>query len=241
MPEKTNQVWLQIIEIHNHTKALFLLAEEICPEFKDFIQPNNELKHTLEHIIRSKASELNVSEKKFEDDEKEKYIANSYNKALGHEYRAFFDSADWISVNFRSKILEILKPYSAECITHVLPSYYSEDRRRIDEINKKIANIRSSKDIVNSGKLGEINDYLDILGELEKIYTRVRDSVSALQEYKSKEDNKENKIGRKNKLWGFILVIISVLFAYFLGSCSKVNHNTACANATSIKKSYENQ
>ncbi len=215
MHNKIDQVWKQIIEIHNETKILYLLAEEICPSFKTFIQPNNELKHTLEHIIRSKALEVGIAEKNFDSNEaKIEYLVESYTKALGHEYRAFFDSADWISIHLRSEIINILTPYSTDCIVNVLPDYYSKDKKRIDEINKSIADIRTSKDIVKKGKLKEVQEYREILDELELIYGKIRDSIPILQDFKSKEQRKNIS----NKLWSIILIILTLLLGYIFGN-----------------------
>lgn len=57
----TRASWSKLIEIHNHAKSVFLLAEEFDPESKDFIQPAMELRHGLEHIIRAQAAILGIN------------------------------------------------------------------------------------------------------------------------------------------------------------------------------------
>ena len=52
MSSTLDDLWAQIVEVHNEAKTLFLLAEELEHEqFRDFIQPINEHRHSLEHIV----------------------------------------------------------------------------------------------------------------------------------------------------------------------------------------------
>ena len=208
------KIWIQIVELHNHAKSLYLAAEEHSLGFKDFIQPNNEMKHALEHIIRAQAVTLGIADKKFDkQEEQDEYVEDCFRKALGHEYRSFFDSADWISVTLRSKIIEHLEPYSNACITNDLPDYYTKDKKSIDEINDVIAEIRSRKDIAKDGKLEEVKHYCDILKELEVIYCKTRDAVPSLNEFSKKEEQKTFN----EKLWQILLMVLSALFGGLIG------------------------
>ncbi|MFA6102258.1 MAG: hypothetical protein WCV67_16490 [Victivallaceae bacterium] len=174
-------LWTKIIEIHNYTKGLFLWAEEIDPELKLFNQPNNELRNALEHIIRFKAGELGLTPNG--DGDTEDYSAKSLDKALGHEYRAFFDTADWFSITLREKIINSLAPYSISCIKEVLPDYYSRDRAAIDKICKDIAKIRDSKDVDRKNEvLREVTDYYAQISKLYEIWETIRDKEPSLNE-----------------------------------------------------------
>ena len=53
-----------IVEVHNESKALFLLCEELEPhEFRTFIQPYSELRHAYEHAVwRCMANQLQLGE-----------------------------------------------------------------------------------------------------------------------------------------------------------------------------------
>lgn len=151
-PKNFDDLWKAIIHIHNESKALFILCEEIEPhEFRSFLQPFNELRHAYEHVVRSKANEFGMG-KKLSGSE---YQYNSLNKALGHEYRGFFDCADWLAVILREAIIETLKPFPLSCIQAALPEYYSNYRIRIDKISKEIATIRGDKDIEGTNKTAD--------------------------------------------------------------------------------------
>jgi len=132
-------LWEQIVELHNETKALFLFAEEIEHEqFQDFTPPINEMRHAWEHVVRAKANEFGLDGCDFSED----YQQDCLRKALGHEYRAFFDCADWIGIILREEIHQALESYDTACIKEVLPEYYPTLRARIMEISTSIAIIR---------------------------------------------------------------------------------------------------
>ena len=142
MSSTLDDLWAQIVEVHNEAKTLFLLAEELEHEqFRDFIQPINEHRHSLEHIVRAKANSLGLDP----DGTDENYQRDSLRKALGHEYRAFFDCADWIAIVLREEIDCTLRPYDTSCIKDALPSYYSGLRSRITQISTAIAQTRRKK------------------------------------------------------------------------------------------------
>jgi len=181
--------WRRLVEIHNHVKSIFLCAEEMefNGEFRDFLQPVMELRHALEHIIRSKSAELGINQEP--DAHNPNYITSSYDKAIGHEYRSFFDAADWLSVCIREHIIKALSGYSPQCLVAVMPTYYTTIRPRIDQICKEIAIIRGKKDIAKDKDLvDEVGRYRDILNELLRINEQVQNAIPALAEWKSKDN-----------------------------------------------------
>lgn len=185
VPCQNADKWARLVEIHNHAKSVFLCAEEFDPEFLDFVQPVMELRNGFEHIIRAKAAELGVNGEA--DAKAAEYIPQSFDKAIGHEYRAFFDAADWFSVCIRNRITKTLKRYSHECITAVLPDYYPKLRPRIDQTCREIAAIRGAKDIAK-GKdlLAEVGKYRAAIDELLGIYEQIENSIPALVDWKQK-------------------------------------------------------
>src|SRR5271157_4774385 len=105
------KLWEQIVVLHNTNKSFFIWCEENDVHLKSFLQPNNELKNAWEHAIRAKGNELGMTGVK--DD---KYIEFNLQKVLSHEYRAFFDICDWLSLILRQRIQDTLKPYDNETI-----------------------------------------------------------------------------------------------------------------------------
>ena len=177
--------WKRLIEIHNHAKSVFLLAEEFDPNFLDFVQPVVELRNGLEHIIRAKAAELGVNGEVGANTTE--YIPQSFDKSIGHEYRAFFDAADWFSVCIRDRITKTLRRFSQECITAVLPDYYQKLRPKIDQTCREIATIRGAKDIAKGRDLlEEVGKYRAAIDGLLQVYEQIENSVPALVDWRAK-------------------------------------------------------
>jgi len=177
-------LWAQIVEVHNEAKTLFLLGEELEHEhFRDFIQPINEHRHSLEHIVRAKANSLGLDP----DGANETYQHDSLRKALGHEYRAFFDCADWIAIILREDIENTLRPYDADSIKDALPDYYSRLRGRVTEISIAIAQKRGDKNVSKADKiLNDVREYKVILDELRGLHKRVTTAQDALEDHRSR-------------------------------------------------------
>jgi hypothetical protein len=157
----------EIAIIHNFTKHYILLGEELSDEFETYLQPVKEFRDAYEHIVRvfTKSVGLDDSLKSIE---KEEYIRKNLNKALGHEYRAFFDVADWFSIICRKKIYEIVQKYTYEELCNIYPKY-QEMKIRLYTISEEIATIRDKKDISNN-IFEEVNRYQYALVELLGYY-----------------------------------------------------------------------
>ncbi|MCX7429120.1 MAG: hypothetical protein NTW96_26280 [Planctomycetia bacterium] len=212
-----DEVWRAIVEIHNESKALFLLCEELEPRhFKAFLQPFNELRHAYEHAIRCMANQLRLDERSPD----KKYQLESLNKTLGHEYRGFFDSADWLAIILREEIRTVLQPYSPACILASLPEYYSQDRIRVVEISEAIAKLRGDKDVARqrdadeaiaiaepSVLIGEVRKYKAILSDLLGVHKKVIAAVPGLEEYKARSLAEE----RRQATWSILMKTIAGL------------------------------
>lgn len=153
----------EIVVIHNFTKHYILLGEELSDDFETYLQPIKEFRDAYEHIIRifTKCTGL--------DDDlgnmtKEEYIKRNLGKALGHEYRAFFDVADWFSIICRKKIYEMVNGHTYEEMCNIYPKY-PDMKIRLYEISEEIASIRDNKDISNN-IFEEVNRYQYALVEL---------------------------------------------------------------------------
>lgn len=160
----------EIITIHNFTKHYILLGEEISEDFQTYLQPVKEFRDAYEHIIRIFARCTKMQNETADINE---YVKSNLSKALGHEYRAFFDVADWFSIICRKQIYEIVKKYTYNELCEKYTDY-PKMKQRLYEISNEIAQIRDSKDI--SGEIiDDVNRYQYALVELLKYY---RDLIS---------------------------------------------------------------
>ena len=185
-----------------------LLAEEVDRAFQVFLQPPIEQKHAYEHVVRAKAAELNIG--KHADDA---YIEDCLKKALGHEYRAFFDAADWLGIRFREIVIELLNPYTVECITAVLPEYYKEMRPKIEMLDKEISEVRDEKDVSQDDKiLPEIGRYRAVIDQLVAMHGAIAQKIPSLVEYTKKEE----KARIKKQVWEVLLIIFGAAVGAFI-------------------------
>ena len=162
--------WDNICKIYFLTKHYLLLSEELSEDFDTFLQPLKEHRDAFDHITRVYG--YSMQKKPVED--VEKYREDNMKKAVGHTYRAFFDTADWLSYVCRKNIRQTLSIYTKD---QILEKYteYEYARKRLDEIPIEIAQIRKNKDLSDDEKelIAEVDQYSKILNELLDIYHTV--------------------------------------------------------------------
>lgn len=157
----------EIVVIHNFTKHYILLGEELSDNFETYLQPVKEFRDAYEHIVRvfAKCTGLGKSN---DNMNKEEYVQKNLSKALGHEYRAFFDVADWFSIICRKRIYDMVQGYTYEQLCSKYPEYPTM-KSRLYTISEEIADIRDKKDI-SSNIFDEVNRYQYALVELLGYY-----------------------------------------------------------------------
>lgn len=162
--------WNNICKIYFLTKHYILLSEELSEDFDTFLQPLKEHRDAFDHIARVYGQAM----LKKELDDVEKYKEDNMKKAVGHTYRAFFDTADWLSYICRRKIREILSKYTRDQIVDKYTKYEGI-RKRLDEIPNEIALIREHKDLSDDESIliAEVEEYSTVLDELLNIYAEV--------------------------------------------------------------------
>lgn len=203
-----DEIWKRIIIVHQYSKDLLLKGEEINLKLDGFIQPFKEQRDALEHIIRVQAAKYNIVSDIEED--KEKYISGNLEKVLGHEYRAFFDIADWVSINIRVNVTNFMSPYTPECITKAFPSYYADIRPQIEKANLEIAKIRCDKDIPkNDNIIPSVEKYHAIIDKLIEISSNISIYIPQLEECK--------RAIRRSKIVDIIIRIGLVILGVILG------------------------
>ena len=167
----------RLSELHSRTKHYLLIAEELSEDGDVFLQPLKEHRDAYDHIMRAYDAEFR-SDFKTEDD-RIKYIDKNMDKAYGHEYRAFFDTADWLSFICRRYIRMALKSQSPKVLSKF--NEYDDIKNLINSIPVKIAELREGKDIANSSENNNpkttktlVEDYCKVLDQLINAYIIVR-------------------------------------------------------------------
>lgn len=162
--------WRVISEIHNITKELYIKSEEYNDELCSFVQPIKEMKDAYEHVVRAQSN-------LYSNEKSEEYISKNLSKALGHEYRAFFDTADFMGIILRNKIYDRLSRFEYNQIISAYPEYENV-RVRIMDITDEIAELRIKKDVGSGNVMRElIVKYRDVIYELLSYYRTIETEI----------------------------------------------------------------
>ena len=128
---------------------------------------------------------------------------------MKHMYTAFFDIADWTSMQIRSHVFTELKRFSPDVIKTAIPEYYSKIRPALDELAEKITEIRVVKTFE---KLEQVDEYDLLLFKAYEYIKEIRRSQGTLIELK-----KKNRIKTMlGPIIGILAIIVSILIAVFL-------------------------
>jgi len=196
---------LKVTELYLRVKDLALFAEETTPDYKSFLQPTLEINRAFDHFNRASSVELGIKT----IEKPEAYIEDSLDKAIGHLYRAFFDVADWLSINLREAILKEFSDFSHKSIQAVIPEYYQEIIPSIERVSKEIAGLRNDKDVKATDTYSQMDAYEKILKELHEQITNVRGKKGGVVDC-------EKRLERE-KLKKLIINILLIIMAAILG------------------------
>jgi len=156
-------------------------------------------------------------------------------RLLAHEYRAFFDVADLLNMTLREKICKALSGYSIESIQAILPAYYKEMRPKIEEICVQIAAVRGAKDIGEEVKIIDgVEEYRKLIDQLHDFWTKISNSLVALDEYQRKRSDETRKERRRVTRSGVLIVFLTAVITWAVTSIggALVNSDTADAPAS---------
>ena len=198
--------WLKVLAKYSIIKEVFIICEETDPELNTNLQPINEFRAALDHVMK-----LNGALYKDEDEEE---CLNQFRKLHSHLDRAFFDICDMASINYRNMIIDLLEKYDADVIRGAIPEYYSQIRPDMDAITNKIINYRNSK-----GMPGDEEDlfqrYKDDVFKLKEYFSSISSKLPVLEEIYTKEMRKQKKANNPTYV-GVVVAVIGIIVAIIL-------------------------
>ena len=220
--EKIEALEHGLIELYIRLKKSFILAEETDPKFKHFLQPPSEIAKAYDHLNRTRAVQLRISDLG-PDRNPEEYIVDNLGKAKGHLYRAYFDILDWLAMNLRESIAGFFAPYSAESLRTVVPEYFTEIAPVMDEVSVSIAKIRNEKDVANSGTLKLLEEYEEKIEVLRNLLNQARRKSPGLNEHeerlmaeKARLSEERQKKDQEKLIRDILLVFLGVALTGFI-------------------------
>lgn len=162
----------EMSQVHMYTKHYLLIAEELSEEGVAFLQPLKEHRDAYDHISRIFALSLKDNDTNLDI---EAYILDNVKKAFGHEYRAFFDMADWLTYICRKYIREELSNKAKRKKYQELYDF-EETKKFINQLPFNIANFRENKDVSKEQPLlEEVLEYKKVMDELLIKYQQIQD------------------------------------------------------------------
>ncbi len=206
MSQVDNQInWDEIISLYNTIKSLFALCEETDPQLKTNLQPLNEFRAALDHMMRIAGIEKT-------DEYTGKSIVEEATKLRSHLRRALFDICDMLAINYRTKIIDTLEKYTIEEIQYAIPTYYSEIRPQIEIISENIAFLRTEKRF-NSMIEEEtaVNDYPEVIKKLQEYNMLITRAVPSLIEIHAKNALVLKEKKRNELIWQKIVPIAGII------------------------------
>lgn len=199
--------WKEIFDLYNTIKWLYALCEETDKELNTNIQPFNEFRAALDHLMRIIAIQ-NLDEYKNKD------AYDESRKLYGHLKRAFFDICDLVAINYRNKIIDSLEEYTVTEINTAIPEYYTEIRPEIEKISNRIAFLRTEKRFTEDEESeSAIDEYPEIVKRLQEYLELVNSAVPSLLEIRNKSKNAK----RANLFIQWIIPIGAIVIGSIIG------------------------
>jgi hypothetical protein len=187
--EETKNIEI-IAKYYDVVKELLIFGEQIDPESRTLTQPINEIRNCFDHLSRVILYKLGIKHV----DEPDGYVKTNLEKSYGHVYRAAYDTLDWVALTLKEIIIDELKGFSVNTISHVLPTYYSQIKPRFEHIiNVDIVKLRAEKDVAIKNEDNLVN-YGNICVELRQIHQTILDAKPGIVEYEYKT-KQQKRIG----------------------------------------------
>lgn len=154
--------WHNILGKYSIIKEVYIEAEETNPGLLTNLQPLNEFRAALDHIMKMMDAIYN------EENEQEYY--RQIDKLHSHLNRAFYDISDYACINYRNQIVSLLEKYNNDVIRLIIPEYYPKYRVEIERISQRIAKYRHEKGKGQIDDIDRFDEYKNDFYELKNIY-----------------------------------------------------------------------
>jgi hypothetical protein len=205
----------ELYNLYKEVKNIVFLAEYENKEQKYIISSVNELRNTLDHIMRS-----------FDSPE---FMDSSFDKAKGHLYRAGYDAYEIVVLSKLAEIKNLKEEFRIEAISLAYPEYFSIDIPTIKKAQLELASARGNKHIDNGIILSveekHFSKFESIATDLIKTVENLNLHIEGIKEVhqiiiekeKVQKEN-EDKIYRHKQRTNFIYYVIVPAIILLIGT-----------------------
>lgn len=183
-------IWALTFYRYFKIKELYFECEETDPELKTNLQPLNEFRAALDHIMKMMWA--------LYTDENPDEVLKQSEKLLSHLDRSFYDVCDMLSINYRNKINTCLEGFDADIILKALPNYYSQIKPEVEEISLRVITYRSKKGM-NPGGTGNYEEYEADVKKLKEHYSAISKVLPTMTEFKAQKLQREAQAKKEKR------------------------------------------
>jgi hypothetical protein len=180
---------LRLSTIYTTAKRLILLSEYYNSKQGIVISTINELRNSLDHIMRALLNIEKLSDELF--------------KAEGHLYRAIYDACEVIIIDRLKYIEDFKNEVSFDILNETCPNYYIEILPYITVVKENLVNIRQIQKTQD-----RIREYEDAVAQLIQICDELDKKIPLINI--EKEKKKKEKL-KKEKKYYFSTSTLSIL------------------------------
>ena len=119
-------------------------------------------------------------------------------------------------MNLRESVTEEFNGFSHTCIAEVAPEYYSEIAPAIEETSKRIAEIRSKKDVGNAETVTLMEDYSDVIKTLQEKMVNIRRKKAGLIDCEERLKRENNLKLKRELLIAIVAAVVGVGLCFIL-------------------------
>lgn len=188
--------WKCILDKYFVIKTLYIECEETDPELKTNLQPLNEFRASLDHVMKMMCADVEKNDEELAKLQQEKLVS--------HLNRCFFDICDMLSINYRNKIISILEIYDVDTISKALPNYYSSIKPDIENISARIGTYRNKKG-TGSDDSEMFVQYSNDVTKLREYFILINEAQPTLDEIKRKVKKEKTKSNLRSYVIGGII------------------------------------
>jgi hypothetical protein len=182
MDEQLREGLRRLVILYSRTKRFILQAEETDRESRANIAIFKEQRDALDHIMRA----LNRAFNDPPDHSNAEYVEAQFDKAWGHLFRAAYDSLDGVDVSFKLRLEEAMRGVSNDAISAVYPEYYTKVHPEMFELQKQIAEFRSTKD-VHKSTFEDLDAYCGSVERLAELTKQILTRVPAFKDWQKRD------------------------------------------------------